>query len=114
MSNKKVEKRIVRHKRIRAKISGTATRPRFAVFKSNSNLIAQLIDDEKGNTLAYSWSKNKKAKTLKEKAEIMGKEIAEAAKSQNITQAVFDRGGFIYTGNIKAIAESARANGLEF
>jgi large subunit ribosomal protein L18 len=114
MINKKVEKRIVRHKRIRAKVSGTSLRPRLAVFKSNKNLIAQLIDDENNNTLAYSWSKNKQAKTLKEKAELIGQEIAEIAKSKNIKQAVFDRGGFIYTGNIKVIAESARANGLEF
>ena len=114
MKNKKSEKRIVRHSRIRAKIQGTSDRPRLSIFKSNRNLIAQIIDDNKAETLAYSWTQNKKAKTLKEKAEEVGKEIAEMAKAKKITKVVFDRGGFIYTGNLKVLADTARANGLEF
>lgn len=114
MSKYKTEKRITRHKRIRSKISGTSEKPRLAVFKSNSNLTAQIIDDVKGETLAYSWTKNQKGKTLKERAEQAGKEIAEKAKEKKVKAVVFDRGGFVYTGNLKVLADAAREGGLEF
>lgn len=114
MSKYKTEKRITRHSRIRSKISGTTERPRLAVFKSNSNLTAQIIDDVKGETLAYSWTKNQKGKTQKERAEQAGKEIAEKAKEKKVKAVVFDRGGFVYTGNLKVLADAAREGGLEF
>ncbi len=110
----KLEKRIRRHKRIRAKAFGTAEKPRLAVSKSNKNIIAQIINDEKGETLCYVWTNKEAGKTLKEKSESAGKKIAELAKDKKITKVVFDRGGFIFTGNIKLLADSARANGLEF
>lgn len=115
MSNIKREKRIIRHKRVRSKIFGTAERPRLAVFRSNKNITAQLINDETGETLGYVWTKKiTTGKTLREKSETAGKEIAELAKAKKITEAVFDKGGFIFTGNIKALAEAARSGGLKF
>ncbi len=114
MNKQKVEKRIRRHLRIRAKISGTAERPRLCVSKSNSNMIAQLVNDEKGETLAYVWTRELKGKTLHERAILAGKEIAELAKAKKIEEVVFDRGGFIYTGNLKAFADAAREAGLKF
>ena len=110
----KSEKRIRRHARIRAKVFGTAERPRLAVSKSNKNIIAQIINDDKGETLCYAWTNTEKGKTLKEKSESAGKKIAELAKDKKITKVVFDRGGFIFTGNLKILAEAARTNGLEF
>lgn len=110
----KSQKRIARKRRIRAKISGTAERPRLAVSKSNRNIIAQIINDEKGETLAYVWTKDQKGGSLKEKSESAGKSIADLAKGKKISKVVFDRGGFAYTGNIKILADSARAAGLEF
>lgn len=103
-----------RHKKIRTKVSGTILKPRFSVSKSNTNLIAQLIDDQNGKTLAYAWTKLEAGKTLKEKSISAGKKIAELAKLQKIENAVFDRGGYIFTGNIKLLADSARDNGLKF
>jgi large subunit ribosomal protein L18 len=103
-----------RHKKIRTKVIGTALKPRFSVSKSNSNLIAQLIDDKKGETLAYSWTKFEPGKTLKERSISAGKKIADLANSKKIKEAVFDRGGYIFTGNIKLLADSARDNGLKF
>ncbi len=114
MITTKFQKRTRRHQKIRARVSGTATRPRLSVSKSNKNLIAQLIDDEKNETLAYAWSRDAAGKTLAERAIATGKKIAELAKAKKITEAVFDRGGFIYTGNIKALADAAREAGLKF
>jgi large subunit ribosomal protein L18 len=114
MKTQKAEKRIRRHTKIRAKISGTALRPRLAISKSNSNMIAQLINDDKGETLAYVWTREFKGKTLVERAILAGKQIAELAKAKKIDQVVFDRGGFIYTGNLKAFADAAREAGLKF
>ena len=114
MIDSKNQKRIRRHSKIRAKVSGTAARPRLSVSKSNRNLIAQLIDDEKGETLAYVWTKDMTGKTLREKVIAAGKKVAEDAKAKKIEKVVFDRGGFIFTGNIKAFAEAARENGLKF
>lgn len=110
----KTAQRIRRKLRIRAKISGTETRPRLAVFKSNMHVSAQLIDDTKGITLVSAHSKTMKGKTLSEKAFAVGKEIASKAKAKKIEAVVFDRGGFMYTGNIKAVAEGAREGGLTF
>lgn len=102
-----------RRKRIRAKISGTAERPRLSVYKSNTATYAQLIDDAKGVTLAAASSQGVKGnKTTSAKA--VGIELAKLAKSKNIAKVVFDRGGFIYTGRIKALADGAREGGLEF
>ena len=114
VGHSKKEKRDRRALRIRAKISGTAERPRLSVFKSNTQVTAQLIDDEARVTiLAISTSQSKK-KTLSERVEEVGGMLAEAAKKKGVTTVVFDRGGFLYTGNIKRFADSARAGGLVF
>lgn len=110
----KLQQRDRRRKRIRAKISGSATMPRLSVFKSNMHVSAQLIDDSKGVTLVASHSQAVKGKTPMEKATAVGVDIAEKAVAQKITKAVFDRGGYAYTGKVKAIAEGARSGGLTF
>lgn len=103
-----------RHNRIRAKVKGTHERPRLAVYKSNRYLHAQLIDDEKGVTLAAGstkeWNKDKKMAA----AEALGSELAKRAKALGIAQVVFDRGGFRYTGRVATLAEAARKGGLNF
>ena len=106
-----------RHKRVRTKISGTAECPRLAVCKSNKNIIAQIIDDEAGVTLAYVSTLDKEIKTKranKEAAKEVGALIAKRALEKNIKAVVFDRGGFIYHGVVKELAEAAREAGLEF
>ena len=104
----KQEKRDRRRKRIRAKISGTSKVPRLSVFKSNKHIFAQLINDEKGKTLAS-------ANDIKFKNSFeVGKLIAQKAKDLKIEKAVFDRGGYKYHGKIKALAEGAREGGLKF
>lgn len=114
MKHSNISKRERRHKRIRARVSGTAERPRLAVFKSNKFIYAQLIDDTAGKTLA-SASDIKNAKGTKvERAIAIGSEIASKAQKQNITSIVFDRGGFRFTGRVKALADSARTAGLIF
>ena len=110
----KTEQRSRRRKRIRAKISGTADMPRLSVFRSNMNISAQLIDDERGVTLVSSHSKLVKGKTQSEKAKAVGVDIAEKAKAAKITKVVFDRGGYAYTGKVKSVAEGARSAGLVF
>ncbi len=110
----KSEKRVRRHARIRAKISGTAEVPRLSVFKSNKHISAQLINDVDGVTLAAAHSRDMKGKTLLLKAALVGKDIATKAQAKKVTKIVFDRGGFIYTGSVKAIAEGAREGGLIF
>jgi large subunit ribosomal protein L18 len=112
--NTKTEQRSRRQRRIRAKISGTGIRPRLAVFKSNTAVSAQLIDDERGVTLAASHSKAVVGKTISEKAVAVGKDIAAKAKAKKISAVVFDRGGYTYTGKVKSIAEGAREAGLTF
>lgn len=99
------EKRNRNHKKIRAKISGTSDRPRLSVFKSNVALCAQLIDDENGVTLALVRGKDPKK---------VGAEIAKLGISKKIAQVVFDRGGYIYTGKVEALADAAREGGLKF
>lgn len=108
----KVEKRIRRHSRIRSKVMGTDTRPRLSVFRSNKHIVAQLINDEAGRTLAAVSTVSIKKGTKSERARAVGLEIAKAASAQKITAAVFDRGGFRYTGRIAAVAEGAREGGL--
>jgi large subunit ribosomal protein L18 len=110
------EKKSVRHKRIRARISGTAIRPRLCVFRSGQHIYAQLVDDEKGKIiLAVNDLKLKKDRQVKvDKAKEVGKLIAEKAKSSKIEKVVFDRGGYGYHGRVKAVAEGAREGGLKF
>jgi large subunit ribosomal protein L18 len=105
-----------RHRRIRGKVVGTAERPRLAVFRSNKGIFAQLIDDESGKTLAgASWLGLKSFKGSKtEQATEVGKAVAEAAKKAGIESVVFDRGGYLYHGRVKALAEGAREGGLKF
>ncbi len=109
--------RLKRHARVRAKISGTAECPRLDVFRSNSNIYAQLIDDVKGVTLCAASSNEKgfeKNGSNCEGAREVGKLIAERAQKMQITEVVFDRGGYIYHGRVKELAEGAREGGLKF
>lgn len=110
----KHEQRERRHRRVRARVSGTAERPRLSVFKSNTRLVAQIIDDEAKKTLAAVSSSSEKGKTPRERAEAAAKTLAAAAQAKGVAKVVFDRGGFQYTGTIKAFADAARAAGLEF
>lgn len=113
-TNPKQLKRQSRHKRVRAKVVGTAERPRLAVYKSNTQIVAQIIDDSQGMTLAAIASSQEKGKTPRERAEMAAKTLAKAAQAKGIKKIVFDRGGFQYTGTIKAFADAARDGGLEF
>ena len=106
--------RIKRHRKIRQNLSGTETAPRLCVFRSNSAIYAQIIDDTKGVTLVSSSSLELKIKNNNLEAAAVGKDIAEKAKKAKIKTVVFDRGGYIYHGRVKALAEAARENGLEF
>ena len=103
-----------RHKKIRAKVSGTSARPRLSVFKSHKFIFLQLIDDEKGRTLVSAWSKGCVGKKPADRAREVGVELAKKALGQKIESVVFDRGGYLYTGHIKAVAEGAREGGLKF
>ena len=109
--------RIKRHRKIRQNLSGTETAPRLCVFRSNSAIYAQIIDDVAGNTLVSCSTLDKEIKTKhanKEAAKEVGAMIAKKALEKNIDTVVFDRGGYIYHGRVKALAEAARENGLEF
>jgi large subunit ribosomal protein L18 len=111
------ERRKRRHKRIRAKIFGIEKRPRLCVFRSTKHIYAQLIDDEKGHTIASANDlelKGIEKMTKIEKAKEVGKLIAKKAKEKNIEKVVFDRGGYKYHGRVKALAEGAREGGLKF
>ena len=99
--------------RIRASISGTATKPRLAVFRSNKDIYVQLIDDLSSNTLVAASSKELTGSKI-EQANSVGELIAEKAISTGITEIVFDRGGYLYHGRVKALAEGARESGLKF
>ena len=96
-----------RHRRVRGKLSGTADRPRLNVFRSNTGIYAQVIDDVAGVTLAS-------ASTLDKEAVVVGKLVAERAVAKGISEVVFDRGGYLYHGRVKALADAARENGLKF
>ena len=109
--------RLKRHKRVRSKISGTAECPRLNVFRSLQHIYAQLIDDVAGVTLVSASSTEKDFTNYggnKEAAKEVGKLLAERAKEKNITDVVFDRGGYVYTGRVAALAEGAREGGLNF
>ncbi|MCR5418911.1 MAG: 50S ribosomal protein L18 [Lachnospiraceae bacterium] len=114
------EVRVKKHKRLRNRFSGTAERPRLAVFRSNNHMYAQIIDDTVGNTLVSASTLEKEVKAEIEKtnnvdaAAYLGKVIAKKALDKGIKTVVFDRGGFIYQGKIAALAEAAREAGLEF
>ncbi len=116
----KNEARAKRHGRIRNKINGTSLRPRLSVYRSTGEIYAQLIDDEKSVTLVSASTLDKEvkpllnAKTKTEQAEIVGKTLAARALKQGIKQVVFDRGGYLYMGRVKALADAARSEGLEF
>ena len=110
----KSELRVRRHKRIRGKVVGTAECPRLSVFRSNKYVYAQLIDDDKGVTIASATSKGAKGNGMTADAGLVGKNIAAAAKAKGVTKVVFDRGGFKYMGVIKTLADAAREGGLTF
>ncbi len=122
MINKKDKnsERVVRHKRVRAKVFGTRERPRLCVYRSLSQIYAQIIDDEKGVTLASASTLDKEVKSLiqgkskSEQAKIVGETIAKKAQEKGISEVVFDRGGYIYIGRVQALADGAREAGLKF
>lgn len=121
METKSIKKQIGkdrRHKRIRAKVIGTAERPRLAVYKSNRYLHAQIIDDSKGVTVVAGSTKAEKGAKKQAKkmdaAKTLGAELAKKAKAAGITTVVFDRGGFRYTGRVATLAQAAREGGLKF
>lgn len=114
----KNKQRMKKHLRIRNKVSGTAERPRLCVFRSNKNIYAQVIDDVKGNTLVSASTIDKALKLEnggnKEAAKAVGTLVAQRAIEAGITEVVFDRGGYIYTGRVKELADGAREAGLKF
>ena len=116
----RTEVRVKKHRRLRNRFAGTAQRPRLAVFRSNNHMYAQIIDDSVGNTLVSASTLQTEVKAEVEKtnnvdaAAYLGKVIAERALEKGIKEVVFDRGGFIYQGKIKALADAAREAGLEF
>jgi large subunit ribosomal protein L18 len=115
LDKKEIRTRI--HKRIRRKIAGTTERPRLAIFRSVAHIYAQVIDDSKGLTLVSASSVDKGAKTNGGNvaaAKAIGKLVAERAKEKGVKQVVFDRGGYAFHGRVKALADAARAAGLEF
>jgi large subunit ribosomal protein L18 len=116
----KNKERVIRHKRVRRKVSGTTERPRLNVYRSLNEIYAQIIDDTKGITLVAASTKDKDlAKSLEklsksEQAKVVGKTVAEKAIAKGITEIVFDRGGYLFTGRVKALADGAREAGLRF
>jgi len=114
------ELRLRRHGRVRKKVNGSSERPRLSVFRSNTHIYAQVIDDTQSRTLAAASSVDKAlaptlvGKTKLEDAQAVGKLVAERALSAGVTQVVFDRGGFMYHGRVKALADAAREAGLSF
>jgi large subunit ribosomal protein L18 len=119
IASKRREGRVVRHRRVRKKIHGTAARPRLAVFRSNKHLSVQVIDDDAGRTLASASTAEADLRSEGNGSTVaaagrVGTLIAERAQAAGVTQVVFDRGGFLYHGRIAAVAASARDAGLEF
>ena len=118
MESRKVQRRKSIRSRIRKIITGTAERPRLSVFRSNKQIYAQLINDVTGSTIAAASSTEAAAGNDKQtkinQAEAVGKLIAERAKSAGVTEVIFDRGGYLYHGRVKSLAESARNGGLKF
>ena len=118
-ASKKRQGRLRRHRRVRKKVSGTSTRPRLAVFRSNKHLVAQVIDDATGRTLAAASTTEAAVRSAgatgnKTAAAAVGTLVAERAKAAGVTTVVFDRGGNIYHGRVAAAADAAREAGLEF
>lgn len=114
---KKHEARVRRHSRVRKKVRGEAERPRLAVFRSNKHIVAQVIDDRAGRTLAAASSNEADLRSgsgNKDSAAKVGRLVAERAKAAGVTKVVFDRGGFLYHGRVAALADAARDEGLEF
>ncbi len=117
MAFSKEERRNKLRSRIRRTVSGTAERPRLSVFRSNKQIYAQLVNDEKGDTIATASSlKMNDAQSVNkvEQAKLVGKAIAERAKEKGVEAVVFDRGGYLYHGRVKALADAARTEGLKF
>ena len=114
MTLSKQHQRDRRHKRVRAKVIGTEMRPRLSIYKSNTRLTAQIINDVKGMTIAAVSSADEKGKTPRERAEAAAATLAKSAAVKGVKTVVFDRGGFQYLGTVKAFADAARAAGLEF
>jgi large subunit ribosomal protein L18 len=116
-SKQKHAARVRRHTRVRKKVHGDAARPRLAVFRSNKHIVAQVIDDRSGRTLAAASTHEADLRSgttgNKAAAEQVGKLVAERAKAAGVSQVVFDRGGFLYHGRVAAVADAARAAGLE-
>ena len=112
----KPQQRLRRRRRVRAKVSGTAARPRLSVFRSNRGIAAQLVDDDSGHTVAaVAWTEDPlKGLARMEQATRAGALLAERAKAAGVERAVFDRGGYQYHGRVKALAEGARDGGLNF
>jgi len=112
----KQQARLRRHRRVRAKVTGTTARPRLAVYRSNKTISAQVIDDSAGRTLAAASSHDKSLASLKraDAPAAVGKLVAERAAKAGIATVVFDRGGYLYHGRVKALADAAREHGLEF
>ena len=114
------EVRKIRHERVRKKISGTPTRPRLCVYRSNAHIYAQVIDDVAGNTLAAASTVEKEIASQigemdkKAASKLVGKTVAERALAKGVKEVVFDRGGYIYTGRVAQLAEGAREGGLDF
>jgi large subunit ribosomal protein L18 len=110
------QRRLRRRRRVRARVTGTAERPRLSVYRSNKGVFAQLIDDRKGHTLAaVNWIEpDLKSLTASAQAKKAGELLAERAKAAGIETCVFDRGGYQYHGRVKALAEGAREGGLKF
>ncbi|MBN1258639.1 50S ribosomal protein L18 [Candidatus Peregrinibacteria bacterium] len=114
MKLSKPQKRIRRHARIRSRVAGTAYCPRLAVYRSLKGIYAQLIDDLNGQILVSSSSLKMKKSSKTDLAKEVGKDLAKKAMEKNIKTCVFDRGGFLYHGRVKALAEGAREGGLQF
>ena len=119
-TNQRRERRLRRHRRVRKKVTGTAERPRLVVYRSLNNIEGQVVDDTRGVTLLGLSTLSPKVKgegeelTKAERGRLTGKLLAEMAREKGITQVVFDRGGYLYHGRVKAFAEGAREGGLEF
>ncbi|MBR4800295.1 MAG: 50S ribosomal protein L18 [Clostridia bacterium] len=116
----KNQDRVIRHARVRKKVNGTEQRPRLSVYRSTNHIYAQLIDDVKGTTLCAASTLEKEVApkvadlSKSEAAKVVGKAVAEKALKLGIKEVVFDRGGYLYTGRVQALAEGAREAGLEF
>jgi large subunit ribosomal protein L18 len=110
----RLQSRITRHKRIRRKVSGTSEVPRLCISRSNKEMYAQIIDDTQGKSLVQLSTRKVEGKTKVEKSLALGKLLARSAQDKGVTNVVFDRGGYLFHGRVKAIADGAREGGLKF